>query len=193
MSMSVEAAAQVYREAARAAVKRHWLLYMIEAVILIVAGLAAIIFPVFSSAFFVLMLGWLLIVSGISQAIGLVSARSAPNFWLQLVSVVLAVLVGVLLLRHVGQGMLVISLLLLVYFMIEGVSKIVFALTIRPLKNWFWVLASGVLSVLLSVLLWASMPITALWLIGLLLGVNLISVGAALGYMAMSQRHSETV
>ena len=188
MTTNLDAAAQVYREAMRESVKRHWLLYMIEAVALVAAGFAAIIFPVFSSAFFVVMLGWLLIISGVFQALTLVSARNTPYFLLQLISVVLAVLVGFLLLRHVGQGMLIISLLLIVYLMIEGVSKIVFALTIRPLPNWLWVLASGVLSVVLSILLWTSMPVTALWLIGLLLGVNLISVGVSLGAMAMSLR-----
>ena len=191
MPIDLSAAAQIYRDAMRESVRRYWLLYTIQAGVLVLAGFAAIIFPVFSSAFFVVMLGWLLIISGVSQAAGLLAARNTPNFWLQLLSVILAVMVGILLLRHVGQGMLIITLLLIVYFMIEGVSKIFFALTIRPLPKWIGVLASGVLSVLLAILLWASMPVTALWLIGLLLGVNLISVGASLGYMAISLRGLE--
>jgi len=186
--MDLHQAAQVYHEAVRASFRRHWMLHTIQAAILILTGFAAIIFPVFSSAFFVVMLGWLLIISGASQAVGLLAGRNTPNFWLQLVSVVLAVLIGTLLLRHIGQGMLIISLLLVVYFMIEGVSKIVFALSIRPLPKWLWVLASGVLSMLLATVLWGSMPVTALWLIGLVLGINLISMGAALGYMAITLR-----
>ena len=184
MAMDMDAAAETYRTAMREAVKRHWGLYMVEAVVLILAGIAAIVFPVFSSALFVVILGWLLIISGVAQGFGLFGTGRTPNFWLQLVSVVLAIWVGVLLLRHVGEGMLVISLLLIVFLMIEGVSKIVFAITIRPLPNWGWVLASGVLGVFLAVLLWGSMPVTGLWLIGLILGVNLISMGASLGVMA---------
>lgn len=188
MAVNLDAAAEIYRDSMRDSVKRHWLLHMIEAVVLIVAGLAAIVFPVFSSAFFVIMLGWLLIVSGVSQALGLFGAGKAPSFWLQLISVALGIIVGVLLLRHIGEGMLLISLLLIIFFMIEGVSKIVFALTIRPLTNWGWVLASGVLGVLLSGFLFASMPVTALWLIGLLLGIHLISVGASVGVVAWTAR-----
>lgn len=191
MTMDINAAGAVYREAVRASVKRHWGLYMLEAVVLIGAGLAAIIFPVFSSAMFVILLGWLLILSGVAQAFGLVGTRGTPGIWLQAVSVVLAIWVGVLLLRHVGEGMLVISLLLIVFFMMEGVSKIVFALTIRPLPNWGWVLASGVIGVALSIMLWSSMPVTAVWLIGLLLGINLITVGASLGHMAWALRKAE--
>ena len=74
--------------------------------------------------------------------------------------------------------------------MMEGISKVVFALTIRPFPNWGWVLASGFVGILLSLLLWASMPVTAVWLIGLLLGVNLISVGAAIAYLAWQVRKS---
>jgi uncharacterized membrane protein HdeD (DUF308 family) len=99
---------------------------------------------------------------------------------LQLIPAVLAVVVGVLLLRNLGPGLLVISLLLIVHLMVDGISRIVFALTIRPLENWVWVLGSGVLGV--------GMPVTALWLIGLLRGVHLVAEGAALIGLAWTMR-----
>jgi uncharacterized membrane protein HdeD (DUF308 family) len=105
-----------------------------------------------------------------------------------MISAVLAIAVGFLMLRNTVETMLVISILLIVFFMVEGISKIVFALTIRPLANWFWVLASGVLAVVLAVILWSSMPITAGWLIGLLLGVNLISEGMALAALVWTAK-----
>jgi uncharacterized membrane protein HdeD (DUF308 family) len=74
--------------------------------------------------------------------------------------------------------------------MIEGVSKIVFALTIRPMAQWGWVLASGIIGVLLSVFLLAYLPITAIWLVGLMLGIQLISIGAALTSIAWQARKS---
>lgn len=170
--------------------KRHSVFYLLEAALLIVAGVFALIFPVVSSAAFVLILGWLLIISGVVQAIGLISGRSATHFWSQLISVVLGILIGALLLRDVGQGMAVISLLLIIFFMMEGVSKIIFALTVRPLPNWGWVLASGLLGVALAAMLWASMPVTAFWLIGLMLGINLIGEGLSLGALAWHARRS---
>ncbi len=92
--------------------------------------------------------------------------------------------------RDPAQGLLTITLLLIVFFMIEGISKIVFALTIRPFPNWGWVLASGMVGVLLSAILWSSLPLTALWLIGLLLGIQLISAGAAIAYLAWQVRRT---
>jgi uncharacterized membrane protein HdeD (DUF308 family) len=84
------------------------------------------LYPIASSFAAVLLLGWLLIISGIVQGISLFDVRKVPHFWLQLVSVVLSVIVGVLLIRHREEGLLALTRLLLVYFMIEGVSKVIF-------------------------------------------------------------------
>lgn len=190
MSMSMDAAAEVFREAVRQTVKRYSLWYLIQGILLMAAGVLAIIYPVISSVAVIVLLGWLLIISGVLQGLSLLGARHVPHFWLQLISVILALLIGFLFLRDPAQGMLTITLLLIVFFMIEGISKVVFALTIRPLPNWGWVLASGLVGILLSLILWSSLPVTALWLVGFLLGIELISVGAALAYFAWQMRQS---
>jgi len=104
MAMSLDQAAEAFRDAMRETVKQHSLWYLIKGVLLVIAGVLAIIFPVFSSAFFVLMLGWLLIISGAVQGISLIGAGKVPHFWLELISVVLALLVGFLLVRDPAQG-----------------------------------------------------------------------------------------
>jgi len=190
MSISLHEAAEVFRDAMRETVKRYSLWYLIQGVLLVVAGVLAVIYPVVSSVAVVVLLGWLLIASGVLQGISLIGASHVPHFWLQLISVILALLVGFLFLRDPAQGLLTITLLLIVFFMIEGISKVVFALTIKPFPNWGWVLASGLVGMLLSAILWASLPVTALWLIGLLLGIQLISVGAAIAHLAWQVRRS---
>ena len=187
-SMSVESASQVIREAMREKIKQHSFWYIVQSGLMVLAGILALIFPVISSVAIVLFLGWLLIFSGILQAISLIDARHVPHFWLQLVSVVLSVLVGILFLRNPGAGLLTLTLLLIVFFMVEGISKVIFSLTIRPFPNWGWVLASGVISILLAFYLWANTPVTAIWLLGVLLGIELICEGAALGRMALHAR-----
>jgi len=157
---------------------------------MILAGVLAIVYPVLSSVAVVIFLGWLLIISGVVQAISVIGAHSVPHFWLQLVSVVLFVIVGTLFLRHPGEGLLTLTLLFIVFFMVEGISKVIFSLTIRPFPNWGWVLISGIIGILLSLYLWASIPITAVWLLGVLLGIELICEGAALTYLAWQVRKS---
>ncbi|MEK1850895.1 MAG: HdeD family acid-resistance protein [Phyllobacterium sp.] len=190
MAMSLDAAAEVFREAMRETVKRYSLWYLIQGLVLVAAGILAILYPVLSSVAVIILLGWLLIISGIAQGISLFGARHVPHYWLQLISVILALLIGFLFLRDPAQGLLTVTLLLIVFFMIEGISKIVFALTIRPFPNWGWILASGLVGILLSLVLWASLPVTALWLVGLLLGIQLISVGGALAHLAWQVRRS---
>jgi uncharacterized membrane protein HdeD (DUF308 family) len=109
MTMSLEAAAQAMREAMRQSVKRHSLWYLVQGGLMILAGILALVYPVVSSFAAVFFLGCVLIVSGVVQGISLIDARNVPHFWLQLVSVVLSVIVGVLLIRHRGAGLLVLD------------------------------------------------------------------------------------
>lgn len=184
MAIPVDAAAAVLREAMRETVKRYSWWYLIQGILLIVAGVLAILSPIIASVAIVSLLGWVLIISGVLQAVGLIGASNVPHFWLQLISAVLAILIGVLLLRSPEGGLLVMTMLLIVYFMVEGIAKVIFALTIRPFPNWGWVLGSGLVGIVLAFVLWANMPLSADWVLGLMLGVLLVSEGAALTYLA---------
>jgi uncharacterized membrane protein HdeD (DUF308 family) len=185
---SVSAAGSALREAVKESVRKNAWLFIIQGVLMTVAGIAAIAYPLMTSVAVVVFLGWMLIVVGVVQGISLITAREAPHFWLQLVSVALACIIGAMMVSRPEAGLLALTLLVVVYFMVEGISKIVLALTVRPLPNWGWVLASGLLGVALSFYLWADMPITAAWLLGLLLGINLISEGVSLVVLAWQAR-----
>ena len=188
--ISVDAAAQVMREAMRDSVQRHSLWYLIQGGLMIVAGLLALVHPVFSTVAVSSLLGWLLIISGIAQGLTLIGARRVPHFWPQLLSVVLSIIVGLMFLRDPGQGLLTLTILLIVYCFVEGFSKLVFALTIRPFPNWGWVCASGALVVAAGSFLWSSLPLSAAWVLGVTLGLALISEGAALAYLAWRVRRA---
>ncbi|MGO8842766.1 MAG: HdeD family acid-resistance protein [Methyloceanibacter sp.] len=190
MAMSLQAASEAMREAVHETIKRHSLWYLLQGVLMVLVGILALLFPLVASVAIVLILGWTLIASGVLQGFGLIGAGKVPHFWLELISVVLSLIVGWLLLRNPGGGLLIMTLLLIVYFMVEGVSKVIFALTIRPVSGWGWVLASGVIGILLAVYLWSSMPVAAAWVLGVLLGILLISEGLALTNLAWRVRTS---
>jgi len=190
MTMSVEAAAQALREATREVVRRYSTWYLIQGILMALAGIVALIYPFVSTVALVLVLGWLLILSGIVQGISLIGAQNVPNFWLQLVSVVLSIIVGVLFLRRPGEAVVTLTLLLIVFFMVEGFAKLIFSLTIRPLPNWGWVFASGIIGILLSFYLLANVTTAAVWLLGVLLGILLIFEGVALSSLAWQVRRS---
>ncbi len=190
MSISLQSASEVMREATRDTVRRFWLWYLLQGVLMIAAGVLALLHPVASSFALVIFLGWLLIATGIVQGLGLIGARSSPYFWLHLLSVALFVVVGMLFLRDPAQSLLTLTILLIVFFMVEGISKVVFALTIRPFPHWGWVLLSGLIGIALSFYLWSRIPVTAVWFLGAMLGISLVSEGAALAYLAWQVRRA---
>jgi uncharacterized membrane protein HdeD (DUF308 family) len=150
MATSLDAAAAAMRDAMRDTVKRYSLWYLVQGILMVVVGVLALIYPWTASVAIVRLLGWFLIISGVLQAIGLIGAREVPYFWLELISAVLAIVIGLLLLRHTDAGLLFFSVLFVVYFMVEGIVKTIFALSIRPFPNWGWVLASGLVGIALS-------------------------------------------
>jgi uncharacterized membrane protein HdeD (DUF308 family) len=188
MSIPLDSAAQLYQDAVRTNVRKSSLRLLVQAGIMMAAGLVALMFPVISSEALVLTIGWLLALSGVAQLIGLVTSHRGPLAGLQMVSAVLAFLIGFLILRNPVQSLVTFSLLLVVFFMIEGISKIMWSLTIRPMLGWIWVMLSGVLGVVLAMVLSLSLESTASWLLALLVGIQLISSGASLFYMAWNIR-----
>jgi uncharacterized membrane protein HdeD (DUF308 family) len=92
--------------------------------------------------------------------------------------------------RRPGEAVVTLTLLLIVFFMVEGFAKLLFSLTIRPLPNWGWVFASGIIGILLSFYLLANLTPTAVWLLGVLLGIQLIVEGVALSSLAWQVRRS---
>jgi uncharacterized membrane protein HdeD (DUF308 family) len=186
MANSMQAAAQIYREALRATVKKYSLLYVSEGALLAIAGLFAIVFPFTSSAAIAVPLGWLLIVTAVLQGIILIGMRSMPHFGFQLLSVVIAAVVGFLLLRDPQLAKETIVLLVITFLMLQGVSRLVFGLSIRPFPGWPWVTASGVLGILLSLVLLLNLPDPPTWLVGLLVGIEMIGEGTAIAFLAWS-------
>jgi uncharacterized membrane protein HdeD (DUF308 family) len=91
--------------------------------------------------------------------------------------------------RPRGSGF-TLTLLLIVFFMVEGFAKLLFSLTIRPLPNWGWVFASGIIGILLPFYLLANLTTTAVCLLGVLLGIQLIFEGVALSSLAWQVRRS---
>jgi len=90
--MSVANAAEVTREA----VKKHSAWYLVQGALMVLAGALALLFPSMSSMAVGFYVGWLLIISAVLQAISLIDARDGPHFWLQLLSVALFMVVGLL-------------------------------------------------------------------------------------------------
>ncbi len=181
------------QHALTASVRKHWGLFLAEGIILVVLGFFAIVIPVVATLAVALLLGWLFVISGVVGLITTFWARRAPGFWWSLISALLALAVGAVLLVSPISGAVSLTLLLIVFFVIEGVASIMYALEHkRELSGrWGWMLFSGIVDLALAAIVVAGLPGTAAWAIGLLVGINMLFGGTSLIAMALHARSRE--
>ena len=183
---------QGLQRAATAALREHWVLFLVEGVVLLVLGAAAVVLPPIATLAVTILLGWLFLVSGILGLITTFWMRHAPGFWWSLLSAVLGIVVGAVLLASPLTGAFSLTLVLVAFFLVEGAVSIMFALDHkRELSGqWGWMLASGIIDLALAIMIFAGLPSTAAWAVGLLVGINMIFGGSALIAMALHARKS---
>ena len=174
------------------ALHEHWKLYLIEGILLIILGAIAIIIPPIATLAVTILIGWLFLISGVMGLFTTFAMRHAPGFWWSLVSAVLGVVVGIWLLATPVAGAFSLTILLVAFFIIEGVASIMFALEHKRelTGRWGWMLVSGIIDLILAVFIFAHLPSTAAWAIGLLVGINMIFGGSALTAMALHARNA---
>jgi uncharacterized membrane protein HdeD (DUF308 family) len=174
------------------AVRRHWVLFLVEGIVLVILGTLALLAPVIASVAATVLFGWVLLLSGIVGLVTTFRARHAPGFWWSLLSALLGIVAGVVLLGWPLLGTLSLTAVLIAFLFAEGIISIMYALEHRNALSgrWGWMLASGIVDIGLGVLLFIGLPGTALWALGLLLGINLIFGGWALIFMALHARPS---
>jgi uncharacterized membrane protein HdeD (DUF308 family) len=172
------------------AVRRHWVLFLCEGIALVILGVLALLAPVVASVAATVFFGWILLVSGVIGLITTFRARHAPGFGWSLLSALVGTVAGVLLLVWPLQGTLSLTAVLIAFLLLEGAVSVMYALEHRSALSgrWGWMLASGIVDIVLGILLFAGLPGTALWALGLLLGINLIFGGWALVLMALHAR-----
>ena len=169
----------------------HWRLFLAEGIILFILGLLAIVVPPIATIAVEVLIGWLLLMSGIVGLISTFRTRGAPGFGWSLLSAVIGTVAGIVLLAWPLSGALSLTLILTVFLVLEGVVSILYALEHkRELSGrWGMMLFSGVVDLFLAAIIFAGLPGTAAWAIGLLVGINLVFGGSALIAMALHARN----
>jgi uncharacterized membrane protein HdeD (DUF308 family) len=169
------------------AVTRHRGLFLFEGILLSTLGVIAVLVPVLASFAATIFFGWILLVSGVTGLFTTLRARHVPGFWWSLLSAILGIVAGALLIGWPAQGVFSLTSVLIAFLLAEGAITIFYALEHRtgPVR-WGYMLASGIVDLILGIILFAGLPGTATWALGLLIGINMIFGGWALILMALS-------
>jgi uncharacterized membrane protein HdeD (DUF308 family) len=191
MTMNQPTGSEAFGREIASAIHAHWGLFLFEGIMLIVLGAVAIIVPVVATLAFTLVIGWLFLISG---GVGLVTTfwmRNAPGFWWALLSAVVALAAGIVLILWPISGTLSLTLVLIAFFAVEGIATLMYAIEHRNQLSgrWGWMLASGIVDLILAGIIFAGLPGTATWALGLLVGINMLFGGTAMIGMALAARH----
>ena len=134
--------------------------------------------------FSVVMLGWLLIIGGISSIIHAFVERKWGGFIIDLLTGLLYAIVGFMMVANPGESAVTLTLIISMFLMIGGVSRIVEAL-VGALPHRGWVLLNGVITLALGIMIWRQWPFSGLWVIGLFVGIEMLLYGWSLVMLAI--------
>lgn len=174
-----------------AKLRSHSTWFLTYGIIMAVLGLISIAAPGLATLAVGLSVGWLLLIGGAFGLVAVFSAsREMPGFWWNLLASLVYILAGLSLLTRPIAGVLTLTIILAAYLLASGVCRIIQAFEYRGTLPgaWGWVLFSGIVDLVLAFLIMSGLPGTAVWAIGLMVGINLLMLGVAIVMAALAVR-----
>jgi uncharacterized membrane protein HdeD (DUF308 family) len=190
MSMTPPPDFAAAQRAVVATMREHWGLFLAEGIILVLLGLLAIVIPPLATLAVTILVGWLFLISGVVGLFTTFYAKGVPGFWWSLVSAIIGIVAGVILLAWPISGTVSLTLVLIVFFVMEGVASIMYGMEHRreASSRSGWIIASGVIDLILAGIIFSGLPGSAAWALGLLVGINMLFGGTSLIAMALAAR-----
>ena len=146
-------------------------------VMTVVFGIVAVGSPLITGVAVAVFVGFLLLASGVARIVhSLKSKQWGTGFWGTLIGV-LGVAAGLLMIFRPLIGLVTMTMLIAIYFLVDGISEIIAAFKIKPDQGWGWVLFNGIIAVLLGFMIWRQWPVSGAWAIGLLVGIHILMTG----------------
>ena len=156
--------------------KSQWWWFLLLGILLVLCGTVAIAYPPITSIGVVVLLGALLIVGGLATVISSLWAGKWSAMLLQLLVGILYIVAGMAITDAPAESTVLLTMLIAAFFIVVGVFRIAAALIIKfPL--WGWALLNGVVTLLLGVIIYRNFPGSAFWIIGLLVGIEMLLNG----------------
>lgn len=174
------------------AIASHWKALLFEGVILVALGIAAIVLPQIASLAVAAILGWIFLIGGVLGLTTTFGARGMPGFWWALLSAIVTILAGLALVARPVGGALSLTLVLTGFLIADGVLTILFGFGNRESQRWGWLVTNGVLDLVLAAIIITGLPGSGTWVLGLILGIDLVFGGGALIMLSLAARTAAT-
>lgn len=155
-------------------------------VAMVVVGVLAILFPFLATLTLEVMIGSLLVLAGLVGLVSSFSVQGTGPFFGTLLLSLLNLGVGIYCITHPAVGIVVLTIVLAVLFLVEGAVQLAFSFDMRNRSGWGWMLLSGLVSIAVGLFIAAGLPGTSLFALGLLVGISFLSTGLA--FIIISQQ-----
>lgn len=169
----------------REGLSQSWKGLMAVGIIAIAIGCIAILVPAVAAVGTAIFIGWILLIVGAFMVAGAFTAHSVGTLLWRMLWAVLTVIVGLWLIIEPHNGTLTLTLVLGIYFIFMGLTRVTIAFVARGEPNAGWLGLSGVAGLLVGILILVHLPSSADWAIGLLVGIDLIFAGWTLTSVAL--------
>jgi uncharacterized membrane protein HdeD (DUF308 family) len=167
---------------------------MIWGILMLICGFLAITLPLASGIGVAIVIGWLLLISGVWHLLfGFRSGSGLGGFLWQLLLAIVYVAAGLMLTLYPLAGLAWLTLVLATFLLIEAALEFVLYFNIRHRVNASWVLVDALITLLLGILIWARWPFSSVWAIGTLIGVSLIFSGISRLMLSSAASREATV
>ena len=175
----------------------NWGWLMAFGILCVIAGLitvtSSLTFPIATNLALTNLVGWILFFTGIFETAHAFKARKRGGFAWNLTGAILTIVAGFLLLANTFVGMFALTMFLAAVFLIRGADRLITAFQLRPVRGWGWMMFSGVLSIALAILIWAQYPVSALWILGLYAGIEIVFAGWAMVVFSLFLRQAHHI
>jgi uncharacterized membrane protein HdeD (DUF308 family) len=170
-------------------IARHWKRFLVVGIACDIVGLFAVAVPILASISVAILAGWILLIGGGVQLVHGVRNR----VWWYVLGAALAIIAGALILLFPLEGTITLTVVLVAWFWASGATRLVAWWETRGTPGSWMLLASAILSIILGSLIWADLPSSAAWAIGLLVGIDLVFTGSSLIMAALTARRMQRV
>jgi len=157
-------------------------------ILFIIAGLIAIAAPGISGLGITIVVGWLLVVSGIFHLVFAWKVHTTGRrIWEVLVGIVY-IAIGVDLTLHPLSGLLTLTLALAFYLLFESTLEFILAIHLHPAPGWGWTLFDAIITLILAFMVWRTWPVSSVWAIGTLVGISMVFSGISRLMLSLAVR-----
>jgi uncharacterized membrane protein HdeD (DUF308 family) len=161
---------------------------IVLSILMMMAGVFAIVVPVIAGVTVVAIVGWLLVFSGLLHvAFAWKAHRATGVLWEILLGIVYGS-IGIYLLRHPVASLGSLTLAIAIYLLLKGLLEFALAFQLGRASGRGWLLADGIITWLIAVMIWSTWPWSAHWVVGTLVGINMLFGGITRLILSMAIR-----